>query len=198
MLEESGLPYEAHRVDISGDQFDPEYVAVNPNSKIPSMIDPNGPDGQPIAVFESGAMLIYLAEKSGKLLSSDPRLRSETLQWLFFQIGGIGPFIGQFGHFYAFARDKTSDDYARTRYTNEAKRLLGVLDRRLDGREFLVGEDYSIADVATFPWIMAIDFYKGKDELDYGSLKNIEPWVQRCASRPATARGLEVTPFPTR
>lgn len=191
-LEEMELAYEPHRISLDGDQFDPEFVAINPNSKIPAIIDPAGPGGAPIAVMESGAILMYLAQKSGKLLPADERLRWETIQWLFFQMASVGPMFGQFGHFYKFARDKTSDDYGVKRYTAEAKRLLGVLDARLEGRQYLVGDQYTIADVATFPWMMALDFYEGKEAVEYRSFANVEPWVQRCAARPASARGLKV------
>lgn len=193
-LEELGLDYEAHKIDIgSGDQFDEGYVAINPNSKIPSIIDPDGPDGQPIAMMESGCILLYLADKTGKLIPQNDRGRWQVTQWVFFQMASVGPMFGQFGHFYKFAAGKT-DDYGVERYTKEAKRLLGVLDRRLDGQDYLVGE-YSIADIATFPWVTALDFYDGKDKLDYASFKNVEPWVQRCLERPAVQRGIKVTPF---
>lgn len=195
-LEEMGLPYEAHKINIlAGDQFDPEYVAINPNSKIPSIIDPAGPGGRPIALMESGAILVYLAEKSGKLLSDDGELRWQAIQWLFFQMASVGPFFGQFGHFHKFARGKTADGYALDRYTKETNRLLGVLDARLEGREYLVGDEYSIADVATFPWVKALDFYQGKDQVEYGSFANVDPWLQRCLARPASVRGMAVTGF---
>ena len=194
-LEEMGLDYEAHKIDImGGDQFDDGYVVINPNSKIPSIIDPNGPDGEPIAMMESGAILLYLAEKTGKFIPSDTAGRWEVTQWIFFQMASVGPLFGQFGHFFKFAVGKTKDDYALERYTGEAKRLLGVLDKRLADRDYLVG-DYSIADIATFPWVMALDFYEGKDALEYSSFSNIEPWVERCRQRPAVQRGLAVTPF---
>lgn len=193
VLEELGLAYEPHRIDIgNGDQFDPDYLKINPNGKIPAIIDPDGPDREPLAIMESGAILVYLAEKTGRLLSSDPRLKSETLQWLFFQVGHVGPMFGQFGHFFKFAREKTSDDYALNRYSGEAKRLLGVLDARLKGREVLVGDQYSIADIATFPWVLGLDFYEGKEQLDYQAFSHVESWVQRCLARPATQRGLNV------
>ncbi|MEM6995965.1 MAG: glutathione S-transferase N-terminal domain-containing protein, partial [Myxococcota bacterium] len=165
VLEELGLPYEAHRIDImAGDQFDPEYVAINPNSKIPSIIDPNGPGGKKIALMESAAILLYLSEKAGGALNPAEH-RWETLEWLSFQIASVGPFFGQFGHFHKFARDKTTDDYALKRYTAEAKRLLGVLNARLEGRAYLVGETFTIADIATFPWVKALNFYEGKEAL---------------------------------
>lgn len=193
-LEEIGLAYEAHKVDImAGQQHDPDYARINPNEKIPTIIDPDGPGGEPIAVFETGAILMYLADKTGQLMSPDPRLRWETIQWVFFQMANVGPFFGQFGHFYKFAPG--ASDYSLERYADETRRLLGVLDRRLDGRDYLVGDALSIADIATFPWVMSLEFYGGKDVLGYDSFANVEPWVQRCATRPAAVRGLAVTGF---
>lgn len=192
-LEEMEIPYEAHRVDImEGDQFSDEFISINPNSKIPAIVDPNGPHGKPHNVFESGAIVLYLAEKSGKLLSKDPAQRSETLQWLFFQIGGVGPMFGQLGHFYKFAKEKIP--YAIERYSNETKRLMGVLERRLEGRDYLMGEHYTIADVATFTWPLCLDrFYGAREELALDAdFPRVMAWVDRCAARPATARGLEV------
>ncbi|MCH9680282.1 MAG: glutathione S-transferase N-terminal domain-containing protein [Deltaproteobacteria bacterium] len=195
VLEELGLPYEAHKIDImAGDQFDPEYVAINPNSKIPAIIDPNGPGGQPIALMESASILLYLSEKAGGALNPAEH-RWETLQWLFFQMASVGPFFGQFGHFFKFAKDKTTDSYGVERYTKEAKRLLGVLDARLADRTYLVGEQFTLADIATFPWVKALDFYEGKPALDYDSFTNVEPWVQRCLDREAVQRGLAVCSF---
>lgn len=190
-LEEMELPYEAHFIDIRrGDQFTPEFLAINPNNKIPAIVDPDGPDGRPMTVFESGAILIYLAEKSGKLLSADPRLRSETLQWLFFQVGGVGPMFGQFGHFYKFAREQCDHFYPLQRYTNETKRLLGVLEKRLEGRDYLVGDAYSIADIATFPWVGCLErVYEAREQLDLESFPNVLSWHERCAGRPAARRG---------
>lgn len=193
-LEEIGLPYEAHRIDIgAGDQFDPEFVAINPNSKIPALIDPDGPGGEPHRVFESGAILWYLAHKGGALLPSTAAGRSAVLQWLFFQVGSVGPMFGQFGHFYKFAADKT-DGYGAQRYAGEVRRLLGVLDSRLQERDWLV-DSYSIADIATVPWIQALDFYEGKDEVGYGRFTRVHDWVERFAARPAVQRGVQVTPF---
>nr|WP_238322546.1 glutathione S-transferase N-terminal domain-containing protein [Kordiimonas gwangyangensis] len=159
-LEEMGLPYEAHRIEIGeGDQFKPDFVAINPNSKIPAIVDPNGPiggedagDTEPLSVMESGAILLHLAERSGKFLPTDPRKRAETIQWLFFQMAGVGPMFGQLGHFYKFARANCDHPYPVERYTKEVKRLLGVLEARLEGRDYLVDE-YTIADMATFPWV---------------------------------------------
>jgi len=192
-LEEMGLPYDAIRIDISaGDQFTDAFIAINPNSKIPAIVDPEGPDGRPLAIMESGAILVYLAEKSGKLLPSDPRLRCETLQWLFFQVGGVGPMFGQFGHFHLYAKDKTSDDYARERYTTETRRLLKVLDERLKDREFLM-DDYSIVDIATLPWVICLrDFYKAADILEIDSFEHLQRWWKRVADRPAYQRGSKV------
>lgn len=192
-LEELELPYEAHRVDIlAGDQFDEGYKRLNPNSKIPTLVDPDGPGGKPLVVMESGAILLYLADKTGRLIPSDPARRWEVIQWVFFQMANVGPMFGQFGHFYKYARDKTSDDYALNRYANETKRLLGVLNTRLEGRTFLVDDTFTIADIAIFPWVNGLDFYEGKDFLDYNSFRNVQPWVERCMARPAVQRGVEV------
>ncbi len=187
-LEEMGIEYDAHTINImNGDQFTPEFISINPNSKIPAIVD-NGH-----AVFESGAILLYLAEKSGQFLSSDPILRSETLQWLFFQMGGIGPMFGQFGHFYKYAKDKCEHPYPVERYATESKRLLSVLDKQLDGRQFLVDEQYSIADMAIFPWVLCLDkFYNAKDYLELSNFKNINLWLTRILSREATNRGLGI------
>ena len=193
-LEEMALPYEAHRVDImAGDQFSDEFIAINPNSKIPAIVDLLGPNGEPLTVFESGAILLYLAEKSGKYLPADPATRSECLQWLFFQVGGIGPMFGQFGHFYKYAKEKV--DYGINRYQTETLRLLEVLEKRLEGRDFLMVEDYTIADIATFPWVGALDWgYNAAELLQLKqNFPNVMAWYDRCRQRPATARGLEVT-----
>eukprot|EP00246_Nothoceros_aenigmaticus_P012488 TRINITY_DN390_c0_g1_i1.p1 TRINITY_DN390_c0_g1~~TRINITY_DN390_c0_g1_i1.p1 ORF type:complete len:219 (-),score=35.18 TRINITY_DN390_c0_g1_i1:261-917(-) len=193
-LEEMGLEYEAHTINImKGDQFTPEFIAINPNSKIPAIIDPNGPDGKPINVFESGAILLYLADKTGKLISQDPRLHWETVQWLFFQMGGVGPMFGQFGHFYRYGKEKCDHPYPVERYTTESKRLLGVLEKRLEGREFLIDGGYSIADVATWPWVDCTEkFYVGADKLDLYSFKNVMAWRDRCLARPASQKGVQV------
>lgn len=194
MLEESGLPYDAHRINImEGDQFDPEYVVISPNSKIPALLDPEGPDGEPLRLMESGAILLYLAKKSGKLYPQSEREMYETMQWLLFQVGHVGPMFGQFGHFYKFAKGKT-DEYGEKRYGKETNRLLGVLEKRLEGRDFLVG-DYGLADIATVPWVTALDFYEGKDAVEYDSFKNVDAWVKRVEERPAYARGVQVCGF---
>ncbi len=193
-LEEMGLAYEPHRVDIgAGDQFTEEFIAINPNSKIPAIVDPDGPGGKPLAVFESGAILLYLAEKSGKLLPADSAARWECIQWLFFQMGGIGPMFGQFGHFYKMAPEKIP--YAIERYKKEVRRLLGVLEARLQGRDFLVGEPYTIADIATFTWYGTLGgFYGAGEELDLKTdFPVVQAWYDRCRQRPASARGLLVT-----
>ncbi len=187
-LEELGLPYDAHLIDImNGDQFDPQFVAINPNSKIPAIIDPDGPGGEPITIMESGAILHHLARKTGRLMPTDPRGENEVLQWLFFQVGSVGPMFGQFGHFYRFARGKT-DTYGEKRYTTEVTRLLGVLESRLADREWLVG-DYSIADIATAPWVGSLEFYEGKDAVGYGDFPHVHAWMERFESRPAVQRG---------
>lgn len=193
-LEEMALPYEAHRVDImAGDQFTNEFIAINPNSKIPAIVDPFGPHGEAFSIFESGAILVYLAEKSGQYLPSDPAARSQCLQWLFFQMGGIGPMFGQFGHFYKYAKEKIP--YGISRYQTETRRLLGVLERQLEGQDFLIGKDYSIADIATFPWVGALDWgYNAVELLQLNSdFPNVIAWYDRCRQRPAAARGLDVT-----
>ncbi|MEL6479414.1 MAG: glutathione S-transferase N-terminal domain-containing protein [Pseudomonadota bacterium] len=193
-LEELGLPYEAHRVSFgTEDQMTPEFLSLNPNNKIPALIDPDGPGGAPFGIWESGAILIYLADKTSKLLPAEGAARYETLQWLMFQMGGVGPMFGQFGHFHKFAADKVSDPYPRTRYLNEARRLLAVLDQRLEGRDWIMGADYSIADIATFPWIRAADlFYEAGEDLGLGALKNVPAWLTRAVERPASVAGLAV------
>ena len=194
-LEELGLPYEAHRVDFGGnEQKSPEFLSLNPNGRIPAMIDPDGPGGKPIGLFESGAILIYLAEKTGKLIPADPAARDETLAWVMFQMGGIGPMFGQFGHFYKFAADKVANNaYPMERYRDESKRLLSVLEERLKGRQFLMGDDYTIADIATFPWVRGADvFYGGREVLDYASFPAVMAWLERCLARPAAQKGLEI------
>lgn len=191
VLEELGLPYEAHRINIlEGDQFDPEYVKINPNSKIPAIVDPDGPGGEPITIMESGAILFYLARKAGKLLPADAAGQSEVLQWLFFQVGSVGPMFGQFGHFYKYAKGRT-DTYGEQRYGKEVTRLLGVLESRLEGREWICDE-YSIADIAIVPWINALDFYDGKDAVGYDKFPNVQAWVARFGERPAVQRGSKI------
>jgi GSH-dependent disulfide-bond oxidoreductase len=186
MLEETGLPYRVHAIDISkGDQFKPEFVAVNPNSKIPAITDPDGPDGRPISVFESGAILIWLAEKTGQFLATDKRRRIETLQWLMFQMGGVGPMFGQAHHFRKFAPEPVP--YAIERYTKEAQRLYGVLDKRLGEAEYLAG-DYSIADMATYPWVARHE-WQGVSLDEHG---NVKRWFDAIGARPGAQRGMAV------
>jgi len=191
-LEELDLPYEYKPSSIhNGDLFTPEFKAINPNSKIPAIRDPSGPNGQPINMFESGAILLYLAEKTGKLLPSDPARKWEAIQWLFWQMAGVGPMFGQFGHFFKYAKEKIP--YAINRYSTEAKRLLKVLDTQLEGHQFIVGDEYTVADIATWPWVLCLDkFYQGVEQLDFKSFTNVVNWLERCSSRPASKRGIEV------
>ena len=195
-LEELSLPYEPHKVNImENDQFTDEFKAACPNSKIPAIVDPDGPDGKPLAIFESGAILLHLAEKTGKLIPTDARKRSECLQWLFFQMAGVGPMFGQLGHFYKFAKERLP--YPTERYTNEVRRLLGVLETQLDGQSYLVGEEYTIADICTFPWVGCVDWGYGAREylkLD-ADFPNVVAWHKRCAEKPASVRGAKVCGF---
>ena len=195
-LEEMELPYESHTIDIRKNiQFEDWFVKLNPNSKIPLIVDPNGPNDEETAVFESGAILLYLAEKTGKFLSKDPAERLETIQWLFFQMASVGPMFGQFGHFYKYAGDKCQDPYPEERYANETKRLLGVLEERLKEREYLVG-GYSIADMAVFPWVGCLDWgYGAKERLGLDHYPNVMQWHQKCSSRPKAQKGANVCPF---
>ena len=186
MLEETGLPYTVHPVNIQkGDQFDPDFLAISPNNKMPAMIDRDGPGGEPYALFESGAMLLYLAEKTGKFLPADTRGRYEVTSWLMFQMGTVGPMLGQAHHFLGYAREKLQ--YAMDRYRNEANRIYGVIDRRLDGREYLAG-DFSIADIAVWPWLRRPE-RQGVDRDDYPNLKR---WFETIGERPAVQRGVQV------
>ncbi|WP_306027634.1 glutathione S-transferase N-terminal domain-containing protein [Stappia sp. MMSF_3263] len=193
-LEELGLPYEAHKVSFdTNDQMTPEFLSLNPNNKIPAIIDPNGPSGKPLALFESGAILVYLADKTGKLMPADAHGRYECLQWLMFQMGGIGPMFGQLGHFHKFAADKVKDPYPRERYAGEVRRLLGVLDQRLDGRRFIMGDDYSIADISIFPWIDTLGgFYGAREITELPKRTNVQRWFAECMDRPASRRGLTI------
>jgi len=187
MLEECGLPYAVHKVDISkNDQFKPEFLAINPNSKIPAIVDPDGPGGGPLALWESGAILIYLAEKVGRLQPSDPRARFVCLQWLMFQMAGVGPMFGQAHHFMRFAPEKLA--YAIERYGKEARRLYGVMDRRLADSAYLAGPDYTIADIATYPWVARHEWH-GVSLTDFPHVKR---WAELLAARPAVAKGMAV------
>lgn len=194
-LEEMGLEYKAHTINILKDeQFTDHFIAINPNSKIPAIIDEDGPGGKH-NVFESGAILLYLAEKTGKFLSQDPVKKSETIQWLFFQMGGVGPMFGQFGHFYKYAGEKCDHPYPKERYSNETRRLLAVIDKQLNNKDFIV-DKYSIADMAIFPWVVCLSkFYKATDHLKLSEFKNVNSWIERCLSRPATLKGMDICPI---
>ena len=194
MLEETGLPYEAHLVDIfANETWTPEFLSVNPNGKIPAILDPNGPDGVPLALFESGAILIYLAEKSGKFLPADPARRIETIQWLMFQMAAIGPMFGQVGFFHRFAGKTWEDKRPRDRYVAESRRLLGVLNDRLADRDWIMGEDYTIADIATLGWVRnLIGFYEAAEIVGYADFSHVDAWLQRGLARPAVKRGLMI------
>lgn len=194
MLEETGLDYEAHLVNFgTQDQMTPEFISLNPNNKIPAIIDPNGPGDKPIGIWESGAILIYLAEKSGKLLSSDPATRFDTLQWLMFQMGGLGPMFGQFGFFHKFAGKEIEDKRPFERYRDESIRLLGVLDKQLANGDYIVGNEYSIADIATWPWLRAMTgFYEAGDLVGMDNFKNVQAWTKRCMERPASEKAVNI------
>ncbi|WP_338525073.1 glutathione S-transferase N-terminal domain-containing protein [Pseudomonas batumici] len=194
MLEELGLPYEAHLVSFSSnDQLTPEFISLSPNNKIPAIIDPNGPDGQPLPLFESGAILIYLAEKTGRFMSKDLARRYETIQWVMFQMGGIGPMFGQLGFFNKFAGKDYEDKRPRDRYVAESQRLLGVLDRRLESRRWIMGDDYSIADIATFPWIRnLIGFYEAGDLVGIKDFPHVLRALEQFLARPAVIKGLTI------
>ncbi|MEO7432397.1 MAG: glutathione S-transferase N-terminal domain-containing protein [Dokdonella sp.] len=194
MLEETGLPYEAHLVDIMKNESHlPEFVRLNPNGKIPAIIDPDGPGGTPLALFESGAILMYLADKTGQFIPADPARRWETIQWLFFQMGAIGPMFGQLGYFNKFAGKEIADKRPLERYVTESKRLLGVLDGRLDGGAWVMGDDYTIADIATLGWVrILIGFYEARDLVGFDDFRNVSAWLDRGLARPAVKRGLEI------
>jgi GST-like protein len=192
MLEETGLPYEPHLIDFAtDDQKSTEFLSLNPNGKIPAMIDPDGPNGKPLALFESGAILIYLADKSGKFL--DPDQRYETIAWLMWQMGGLGPMFGQLGFFHKFAGREIEDKRPLERYVSESKRLLGVLDTRLQDRTWIMG-DYSIADIASLGWVRnLIGFYEARELVGFDDFNNVAAWLERGLARPAVQRGLLVT-----
>ncbi len=198
MLEEIGLPYEPHTIDIGKNEtFGLEFLSLNPNGKIPAIIDPNGPNGKPIGLFESGAILFYLAEKTGKLLSADPALRYETMAWVFFQMASVGPMFGQVGFFHKFAGKDYEDKRPLQRYVAESKRLLGVLETRLEDRDWIVGDAYSIADISLLGWVRnLVGFYGAGELVDYKSLKRVPAWLERCLARPAVQRGLEIPKRP--
>ncbi len=192
-LEELKLPYEAHRVTLSdSDVKSPEFLSLNPNNKIPAIIDPDGPEGEPIGLFESGAILIYLAEKTGKLMGDTPRQKAKTQQWLMFQMGGVGPMFGQLGFFHAYAGKDIEDPRPRQRYIDEVKRLLNVLEQQLADKEWITGE-FSIADIAIVPWLQTIErFYKAGEETGITSLPNVQRYIERFSERPAVQRGWQI------
>jgi GST-like protein len=194
MLEEIGLAYEPHLVRFDQqDQMSPEFLSLSPNNKIPAILDPHGPDGNPLPLFESGAILLYLAEKTGQLIPKDAPGRYETIQWLMFQMGGVGPLFGQLGFFVKFAGKDFEDKRPRDRYVAESRRLLGVLDRRLDGRDWIMGDAYTIADIATFPWVRnLIGNYGAGDLVKFDEFKNVKRVLEAFVARPAVARGLNI------
>lgn len=192
-LEEMGLDYEAHKVTLAdADVKSPEFLSLNPNNKIPAIIDPNGPDGAPIGLFESGAILVYLAEKTGQLAGASAAEKAKTLQWVMFQMGGLGPMLGQMGFFVKFAGSEWEDKRPQQRYISEAQRLLGVLDKELSNKDWITG-NYSIADIAIAPWLRALDFYGAKETVGWDDHKNLVAYLDRFLERPAVQKGL-VTP----
>jgi len=197
-LEELGLPYEPHLVDISkNESWSPEFLSLNPNGKIPAILDPNGPDGNPLALFESGAILLYLTDKTGRLVPREPARRYQTIQWVFFQMAFIGPMFGQLGYFYKFAGREIADKRPLERYRDEAKRLLGVLETRLDGRQWIMDDDYTIADISMLGWVRnLIGFYGARDLVEFDALQHVPPWLERSLARPAVQRGLTIPKRP--
>ncbi len=197
-LEELGLPYEPHAIDIGkNESWTPEFLSLNPNGKIPAIIDPDGPDGKPLGLFESGAILLYLAEKTGKLIPADAAGRYETIQWVFFQMAAIGPIFGQVGFFYKFGGREIEDKRPLERYRDESKRLLGVLETRLDGRDWIMGDQYTIADISMLGWVRnLIGFYGARDLVEFDSLKRVPAWLERGLARPAVQRGLDIPKRP--
>lgn len=193
-LEEMGLPYEAHLVDILKNESKlPQFLSLNPNGKIPAIIDPDGPGGKPLGLFESGAILTYLADKTGKLIPADPAARYECLQWVFFQMGGIGPMFGQLGFFHRFGGRAIEDKRPLERYRDESRRLLEVLEGRLEGQTWIMGDDYTIADIITFPWVRTLKVFYGAEELlGMQELSALTAWLSRCEERPASQRGLKI------
>jgi GST-like protein len=194
MLEEVGLAYEPHYVDLGRNEtWTPEFLSLNPNGKIPAILDPNGPDGAPLALFESGAILLYLADKTGKLIPAGAAARYETIQWVFFQMANVGPIFGQVGYFYKFAGREIEDKRPLARYRDESKRLLGVLERRLEGREWIMGSQYTIADIAHLGWVRnLIGYYGARELVEFDTLHAVPAWLERGLARPAVQRGLAV------
>jgi GST-like protein len=194
-LEELGLAYEAHKVTLSdSDVKSPEFLALNPNNKIPAIIDPNGPDDKPIALFESGAILLYLADKTGKLLGNSATDKHHVTQWLMFQMGGLGPMLGQLGFFHKFAGAEIEDKRPRDRYINEAQRLLAVVDKQLQDQEWIAGDFFSIADIAIAPWLGALEFYGARDITNWAKHENAVAYLDRFLARPAVQRGRVIPP----
>jgi GST-like protein len=198
MLEEIGLPYEVHLVDFNkDDQHTPEFLSLNPNGKIPVILDPNGPDGRSLPLFESGAILQYLAEKTGKLLPVDAARRYQTIQWVHFQMGGIGPMFGQLGFFNKFAGREYEDKRPLQRYVAEAKRLLGVMDTHLAGRRWFMDDEYTIADISMLGWVRnLIGFYEARELVGFDSFRDVPAWLERGLARGAVQRGLDIPPRP--
>jgi len=197
-LEELGLPYEPHVVEIGKNEtWTPEFLSLNPNGKIPAILDPVGPGGRPLALFESGAILLYLSDKTGKLVPTEPAQRYETIQWVFFQMAFIGPMFGQLGYFHKFAGRMIADQRPLERYRDEAKRLLGVLETRLRGRSWIMGEDYTIADISMLGWVRnLIGFYGARELVEFDALTEVPAWLARGLARPAVVRGLEIPKRP--
>ena len=198
MLEEIGLAYEPHTIDIGkNESWTPEFLSLNPNGKIPAIIDPVGPEGKPFGLFESGAILLYLAEKTGKLIPKGAAARWEAIQWVFFQMGNVGPMFGQLGYFHKFAGREIADKRPLERYVTETKRLLGVLDARLEGRQWLMGEDYGIADIAHLGWVRnLVGFYGAGELVQFATLKRVPAWLERGLARPAVQRALDIPKRP--
>ncbi|MET0867375.1 MAG: glutathione S-transferase N-terminal domain-containing protein [Pseudorhodoplanes sp.] len=197
-LEETGLAYEAHAVNIlKNESWSEEFLSLNPNGKIPAILDPNGPSGKPLGLFESGAILQYIAEKTGKLLPADANARFETLGWLHFQMGGLGPIFGQLGFFHKFAGREYEDKRPLKRYVEESKRLLGVMETRLKGRAWIMGDDYTIADISMIGWVRnLIGFYGAREIVEYDTLKEVPRWLEAALARPAVQRGLDIPKRP--
>lgn len=198
MLEELGVPYEPHLVDIMKDESkDPAFLTLNPNGKIPAIVDPDGPGGQPIGLFESGAILLYLADKHGRFIPADPARRWETIAWLFWQMGGVGPMFGQLGFFHKFAGREYEDKRPRDRYAAESRRLLGVLDERLADRAWIMGDDYTIADIALLGWVRNLNgFYEAGEIVGFADFKHVAAWLERGLARPAVQAGLNIPARP--
>ncbi|MBB5367414.1 MULTISPECIES: glutathione binding-like protein [unclassified Janthinobacterium] len=194
LLEEIGLEYEPHLVSFErNDQMAPEFLSLNPNNKIPAILDPNGPGGKPLALFESGAILIYLAEKTGKFIPQDAAARYETIQWVMFQMGGVGPMFGQLGFFHKFAGKEFEDKRPLERYVGESKRLLGVLEQRLQGRDWIMGEHYTIADIAIFPWVRClVGFYGASELVGFDNFPNVARALKAFEARPAVVKGVDI------